>query len=86
MERLDLVEEQSRKSCDFGKMRVAIALGVLGKAYTVSSRTTVALIWLEIDGLYAGFFAPGKFHDYRWSLNKVSACMRLDIFSPSFFG
>ena len=41
-----------------------IAHGGLEKAYTVRSRTTVALM-LENDGLYAGFFAPGELHDHR---------------------
>ena len=43
----------------------AIVLGGLGKAYTVSSHTTVVFIQLEIDRLYTGLFAPGEFHGYK---------------------
>ena len=44
-------EEKSRRSCDVRRMRAAIEHGGLEKAYTVSSRTTIPLISLEIDEL-----------------------------------
>ena len=57
--RISQGEAATLVECELGLLRS------LEKAYTVSSRTTVVFIQLEIDRLYAGFFAPDEFYGYR---------------------